>query len=400
MSGFFDSPNEKISIPLSLVPKCGACGFYKECSSPKMTTKGKGKRKILVVVDYPTGDDRNRFFSQELEEWTKQKFDEAGLDLYRDCWITGALICKPTRRHEKKEVTQHCRPNLMKMIRDLKPTTVILMGEYALEILRHLWKDEGLNIDKWVGFQIPAQKINAWVCPTYSPSFLSNMNNRVLDLFFVRQLIQARKKSKKGKPYEKVPDYPSQVQVCYHDRPMYEFLNSLKRGDSFAFDYETTMLKPEHPDARITHVSFSNGIKTVVSPWHPNWGLIEPLKAIMRDKEIKKIASNMKFEHRWTKNKVGCDVRGWGHDTMLAAHILDNRGDIASIKIQAFIHLGQPEWDGHIKQFLKSKAKGGYGLNNIHNAPQQEIMVYCGMDSLMEYKVAEIQKQLLCKEEM
>ena len=84
---------------------------------------------------------------------------------------------------------------------------------------------------------------------------------------------------------------------------------------------------------------------------------------------------------------------------MLAAHVLDNRGGISSIKFQAFVLLGQPDYDSSIKEYLKSRDPGGYGLNRVKQAPVKPLLLYCGLDSLLEYLVAKKQKKLLKKEE-
>ena len=59
---------------------------------------------------------------------------------------------------------------------------------------------------------------------------------------------------------------------------------------------------------------------------------------------------------------------------------------MTSIKFQAFIQLGCAPYDNHIKPFLISAA--GETLNRIDEAPFQELLVYNGVDSLVEYKVA------------
>ena len=89
--------------------------------------------------------------------------------------------------------------------------------------------------------------------------------------------------------------------------------------------------------------------------------------------------------------KVGCRVRGWHWDTMLTAHILDNRRGICSVKFQAFVRLGIPTWDDAISKFLYSKHANL--MNNISKAPLRDLLLYNGLDSLLEYKVMQKQKE-------
>ncbi len=402
MEGFFDAPSAKLLIPLSTVAKCGACGYYKGCTSPKQKVQGFGRKRILIVGDFPDqlADAKGLHIAGDERNYLRAKLAEAGISLKRDCWLTSALICKPTGKHTKKDATLFCRPNLMNAIKRLKPTVIVLMGEYALELLRHLWREDATAgkdaIDSFVGFCIPVQKINTWVCPVYNPKFLMKMNHKVLDLLFVRQMKKVKEVCG-DVPWNKVPDYPSQVNVAFHNGAFYDFVKKrLKDGKTFAFDYETNSLKPEGKETKITHVSVSDGETTVATFWHGEMSRV--WKNLLTERYVLKIASNMKFEHRWTKVKLGFDVQGWDHDTMLSSHVLDNRGGIASIKFQAFVQLGQAEWDSKIHPFLKAGEKGGYALNRIDQAPQRELLIYNGMDSLMEYKVAKKQKRLLAEE--
>ena len=88
---------------------------------------------------------------------------------------------------------------------------------------------------------------------------------------------------------------------------------------------------------------------------------------------------------------LGHPVRNWVWDTMLSAHHLDNRPGITSVKYQAFVRLGQEPWDTHIKPMLQSTDERG--LNRVNEIPMRDLLLYCGMDSLIEYKLAELQKK-------
>jgi hypothetical protein len=611
----------------------------------------------------------------------------------------------------------------MKLLQDLEPTVVILMGEYGIELIRYLWKDEGLSFDDWVGWKIPAQKINAWVCPTYHPSMVLEQGKGpkggLIEMAIGKHLKEAVKACD-AKPYVKVPNYEKRVKIAPDWTSLLKFsTRAAKEHLPFAFDYETTMLKPDHPKAEIVCVSVSDGEETLAINWNKNvaitmkglligattkkiasncfsgetkfltkefgtvslkkmkgktvtvlnhegrwvpakikcfgkqevipvtfsrrnflktvwctldhrwikedgsviktselqktrvinWvktgnrdqvpyqtaprkitnqkdylegvkhgivygdgskmgrrknsfsvrlcghknelgpiyfkehnfssppsyngdqqiyltqqkenlkeipknksdsyligfvrglmatdgcvaqngqmsisGPIElaqwcqkklgklgylfqcsmhlykygksgyggnkkivqiylsresikeedllttkhkrnfkpvslgPYKYNKRGKESKfvkvycavvpdgksftladgLVTGNCKFEDRWSKRILGVDVKGWWHDTMLAAHVLDNRGGISSIKFQAFVLLGQPDYDSSIKEYLKSRDPGGYGLNRVKQAPIKPLLQYCGMDSLLEYLVAKKQKKLLKKEE-
>ena len=119
--------------------------------------------------------------------------------------------------------------------------------------------------------------------------------------------------------------------------------------------------------------------------------LKEALSKVLRNPKLKKVASNLKFEERWTRAKLGYSVAGWAWDTMLAAHCLDNRSGITSIKFQAFVLLGIADYASHIEPYLKTKYSNE--LNRIEELDEDELLLYNGLDSLLEYKVMEKQRE-------
>jgi hypothetical protein len=73
---------------------------------------------------------------------------------------------------------------------------------------------------------------------------------------------------------------------------------------------------------------------------------------------------------------------------MIATHILDNRPGIAGLKFQAFVQYGIEDYSSHIESYLKSDSKwGANGKNRVHKAPQRDLLIYCGMDALLEFNL-------------
>ena len=76
---------------------------------------------------------------------------------------------------------------------------------------------------------------------------------------------------------------------------------------------------------------------------------------------------------------------------MQATHIIDNRKGITGLKFQAYIHFGQQDYSSHLDKFLKEG--GEEGFNDIEKAPKEELLHYCGMDSLLQYRLAKLQME-------
>ena len=407
--GFLNqSAIQAVRQPLTLIPKCGACGLYKHCQSPKMPVSGQGKRRILLLGE--TGgrneDRENRQFvgasGQELEK-SLAKF---GINMRLDCWLTNAVICRPhdaegnNRTPTPKEI-EWCRPTVVKTIKELKPDVIIPLGGTAVKsLLGWLWKEDVGNISRWDGWRIPCQKINSWICPTWHPASLLHdgsrngedqrgaRENEVRRLLFEKHLKRASKL--KGKPWpDGPPNYASMVEVVWDDARAAKAIGEFaEAGKVCAFDYENSPLKPYVESRRIVCCSISDGDRTISYPWTG-----KAIKATKRflESDVPKVCSNVKHELLWSFKVFGVWVKNVAFDTMIAAHVLDNREGITSIKFQAFMNLGQESWDDHIKPWLKSKKGGENDHNRIHELDLGKLCQYCGLDSLMEILVAKIQ---------
>ncbi len=113
------------------------------------------------------------------------------------------------------------------------------------------------------------------------------------------------------------------------------------------------------------------------------------LRKILKDPQIKKIASNLKFEESWDRFKLMIKCIGWIFDTMLAAHVLDNRRGITSLKFQAYIRYGLADYDSHLTSFIESdEEEGANTFNTIHKADLDDVLSYCGVDSMLEFRLA------------
>lgn len=388
----FHKPARK-SIPI-LVPRCGECGLLKTCRSPKMPVRGQGRRRVLVVGEAPGHDeDRlNRPFVGKSGQHLRAALRRLHIDLDRDCWTTNALRCRPPNNKIKQEgiKIEACRPLLLQSLEELQPDVIVLLGAKAVRsLVGYLWKEDVGGITRWTGWNIPCRKPNAWVCPTFHPSYLIRQNDRFLDKTFARHLEAAFELE--GKPWKNPPDYRPKIEVLMNpDEAAARLRKYAQKPAAFAFDYETNMLKPDAPNARIRSCSVCYGGKeTIAFPWVKS--VFEPMRRLITSSKHMKIASNVKFEMRWTLAKLGVSFRGPFHDTMVTAHGMDNRKGTASIKFQAFVRLGQEDYDSHIKPYLQSKESGGNAENRIREVGMKDLLLYNGLDSLLEYRVAMMQ---------
>lgn len=390
MTGFFSTSTLTGSKKrISLIAHCGSCRLHNTCKSPKMKPTGKGLKKILIVNEAPGEEDDRRgtqLVGKEGQALRKILW-RLGIDLDRDCWMTSAVACCPPKHlPPTDEQIIACAPTLFKYLGTIDPNVVILLGGASVQSVIGTLRNEKLdNRAAWMGWQIPYQELNTWICPTYHPSYFLRKQDSLIEKLMKDQLQKAIRK-RAAKPWKNVPDYKSTVELIFRPREASSTLKEIqKKGGTIAFDYETNALKPEYEGAELVSCSVCwEGRKTIAYPLAGE--AIEATKELLAS-PIKKIACNLKFEHRWTKYKLGVNIKNWIWDTMLAAHVLDHREGITSLKFQAFVLLGQKSYNDNIEPFLSSKSKKTR-LNRINEIDTEDLLLYNGMDALLEYKVA------------
>ncbi len=398
MSGFFSKSEFIRPAPVGVIPKCGSCQLYQKCKTPKMVPSGQGKRRILIVSETPGKEEDaagkhlvgpiGRFFEEELAD--------VGISLRRDCILTSTLICQPS---EGMAVTakqvDYCLPNLISTINKHKPEIIIPIGLYALKaVLRGLWNQTIKEIGTWVGWHIPSQKHNAWITPIWHPGFIrkeiDNAKGGTAAPLLFRQQLEAISKIK-GRPWKKIPDYKSQVEVVLDDREAARIVKEFTRaGLPGAFDYETDRLKPDHKEATIRTTSISWGDRTISFPMQGK--VVSAFKAWLAS-PCGKIAQNNKFEDRWTRAVLKMEVNNWIWCTMNQGHVVDFRPGCTGLGFQALAYEGIGAYDHHIHPFLD--AEHANDTNRIWDIDIEELCVYNGLDSLLEYKIAVKQRKLL-----
>lgn len=383
--------------PEKRLPLCGTCKLYKSCASPKMSVQGKGKRKILIVFsEVSQQQDLTGSFFEEDE--IGSVFRSNGSQIEKDCWATAATICRGDKIRDTHR--KYCLPNLKNLIASLKPTVVVPVGSAAIaSVLKRIWEPAD-EAQRWLGECIPLASHGYWVCPLPDSGFLQQHQKKEANMarFFLEKYVRKILTIDAPPPVNSaIETSKSQIEIAMNLKQIKAWFADLQKAktSAVAFDYETTMLKPDVESSQI----FSCGLcyktkgvyRTIAFPWLP--GCSDLLTEVLRRKDLVKVAHNLKFEERWTLAKVGCRIAEPRWDTMLMAHLLDNREGTKSLKFQAFVKFGVLPYNKQIEGFLT--APKGYQSNRVNEAPLQSLLTYNAEDALYEILLYEWQKRKL-----
>ena len=160
----------KINLP-SCVPQyaqanCTACRL--QCSS-KIPLAGGGKRKVLVLFDKQDSIQQatKTYMRGERYKYVHDVLLQYGLTS-DDYWITSVIRCfsqSPELQH-----AIHCKPNITKTIKALKPELIIGFGQFtATVLLQDCITEGGTDLDRVHGFVHPDRNLNCNVLCTYNP---------------------------------------------------------------------------------------------------------------------------------------------------------------------------------------------------------------------------------------
>jgi len=389
-----------------LIPRCGACGLYKNCHTPKMRISGYGEKGILIIGEQPGvfGDEEGYPYGGEAGRYLQQALLNEGVGLENDCWMMNGLSCRtPDDRKPKDKEEEHCRPLVTAALNndwmDIK--IIIPLGGVAIrQVMKGFYKDRVGPEDAWVGWKIPLREKNCWIAPNFNPVDIIRSNEKrgdVREILFAKYLKEAL--SVPFRPYieDNLADHDlaSQVKIELDtDKAAAWIYDVIERGQPVAFDYETNMLKPHSKGARIASVAFCVNGEEVLACLYG--GAVVPAMRAFLASKVPKIGANCKFEELWSRVVVGQKVNNWIWDTVLSAHHLDNRRRVTSVKFQAFVCLGIAPWDFVAGPYLE--ADDSVTENRVFSLAPRDLLLYNGIDALVEYKLAQYQRNKMMED--
>lgn len=159
------------------------------------------------------------------------------------------------------------------------------------------------------------------------------------------------------------------------------------------FDTETTGLEHFKEDVKpfLLGISYRDN-ESLLIPIDEDWKadllerdhkkLMSQVKALMSNESIKKVAHNVKFDYQMLK-KVGVEVKGEIHDTLLVVRMLDENIKDKSLNNSVAIYL--PEYNG-----FNDELEANIDKSDMWNLPLDTLRQYAGNDTCILYKLAKV----------
>jgi len=423
------------STAFQVSTECGNCGNYLNCCNPKLKASGSGSNGILLLLETPSKEEDYYGEAGTLNDeqflWLKNQLEEIGIS-YDDCWKVNAVGCYSSIK--KPKLFKFCQNRIDAIIREKKPRLIIAFGTDTLQVTVANTFTRGIgDIIKWRGFCIPERRWGdgnpddgIWIMHVESPmeiiySEALQRNNKwkraetFLDKVFAvertsyyRMHLRTLKEDIRNAYIKSSEPIPKKVQTTIIPRVILseiEALDFLKHTYHYlkenpqailVMDTETSSLKSYNRNTFLYSVSMLADIKQGATSF-----LITPLiiKALQKIFTLNpRIAgANWKFDYCFLKNKANIDAYNLYHDTVLMAHILDNRDGITSLKFCGYVYYGQA-WEDTVHKYLE--AEGGCNeLNRIRQAPVKDLLYYGSLDVIMTYLVMVKQLEQFEKED-
>ena len=399
MQGFFSKKEtQSISAVGGKIHSCTSCGLYANCKSAKMQPRGKFDKGILILGEAPSeiDDNRGKHWQDKAGKLLENELEKLGIDMYQDCLFVNAINCYPGDRSPTNLEVDHCRSVIVwKVLQEYQPKVILALGDAAMQSITGHRISGGIPVNLARGYQIPDQELKAWVIPAWHPKYLLKVDKAQDMMKIWREDLERAVKALDQK-------------FLLYRKPEIEIVKDLSFLKGYptrlsAFDYETTGIKPHMKGHRIVSCAIADSPDHVYAFMMPKTkeGRL-PLRKWLYNKEIPKVAQNMKFEDTWSKVRLKVDVRGWEFDTMLASHILDNRPGTSGLKFQAYVKLGEVDYNEEVKDYFTSNdtEHGDNAINRIMELAstsrgREKLLTYNAMDSIFEYRLALIQMEEL-----
>ncbi len=368
--------------PGFLIDACKLCGLFKKCKSPKMKPYGKNELEILAIGEAPGKDEDEKGipFIGQAGELLRKAFLEFDIVMDEDCLRTNVIQCRPEKNIFPDDKVEFCYERLEKQIKDSSPKLILCFGQKASTRVINSKVVPGLPSGTFglcTGDVFPSHKYNAWIALNWHPAYIlrdDSLYNNFLD----------NMEKAFGFLDRKIPESMINSGINAYSDDDIRLLSEYSESKGIvSIDYETNMLFPFREGAELIYISLSNrkDVGYVISLKPKDDKVWEALSKFLRS-DVPKIAHNAKFEQLWTQKFFSHEINNVVADTMLSAHIIDERKEKTSLAFQTYLYFGE-----EYKDLVDRK--------NIEEADVKSLVKYSSLDARFPIVIKAEQDKIL-----
>jgi len=350
VDNFFFSPEEFTGKGTEkrygfIADPCLLCSLYKNCNSPKMLPFGDNEKRILVIGEAP-GENEDKTGIQFVGRSGKLLNDalfDFGINMDIDCVRTNVQQCFVSGNTFLPEKAEFCYDRLEKQIKNAKPKLILCFGQEASKRVIENSIVPGLSKDAFglvQGDVYISRKYNCWVSLNYHPAHILR-NDDMLDSFYINL---SKGLDHLGEELPKLMIDNSKAKNHYVDgRKAVEVIEKFSKSKiPVTVDYETNQLSSFLGEPKLLLVSLSNNeYEGFVIPLDPKDENIWKALSSFLKSNVSKTSHNSHFEEMWTRMMLGHPINNLDFDTILSAHIVDEKKLKKSLAYLAFVQTGE-----------------------------------------------------------
>ncbi len=372
---------------------CILCGLFRGCRNPKIKPYGKGKKGILIVGEAP-GSNEDKVgvpFVGDAGKYLGEALNKSRIDMDKDCRRTNVLGCRPPENKFLTDKVPFCYDRLDSQINLIKPNLIMTFGAKATSRIleAEAVSDSILDIQ---GDVFPSRKYNCWVSVNLHPSFVMR-DKKMYNKLFVDSI-------KKGLFYidREIPEsiLNSGKNKLLEGNEAIKVLRKLSASKKpVCFDYEANQLSPFIGSPKIIMISLSVSSKVGYVIYFGNDKVEREISKFLSS-PAPKIAHSSKFEDLWTRFYFDHPVNNWYNDTLLSAHVLDERRNTKSLAFQAFLYVGE-EYKEMVNRSDIESASRENQIKYSSLDSRYPVMITKGQVKKLKYKKLSFPAKLLLK---
>jgi len=361
---------------------CENCPLHQRQDQGRVNSFGDFSTARVVLVGEAPGREeveQGRPFVGRAGRLLRQVLKEVGIK-ESEVVFTNVCRCRPpgNRTPTKKEI-QCCMKYLRSELEGFDGL-VVLLG--ATPLSAFLGRGT-ISSYRGYGFSLGGKQFFV----TYHPSYILRRGTSAIRKLFTDDLRKVRKwlDTEKQVPFV----------LINSTEELERFLTTLPAEGEFSFDIETTGLSPFAHEAKILSIAFSDGSQSWVLPLEhqdSNFAtsseqIVDKLVHTFREKRIKLMGHNAKFDLLWLRVLYGVDNLNLVFDTMVGNYLLVGNNAPQGLKNLAWYYTDY----------------GGYEVldtGSLIDYPLEQIAGYNAMDAFVTYLVAEKIRHLLSERQL